>query len=140
MFATSHLHPMLVHFPIALVTFGFFALIVSLFIKKESAWSKTAYLLLLFGTLGAMAAWLTGQLFTEELEGSAGKVKDTHELFANISLGLLIITSIVHIFLNRKKSERLKWIMVVLYALATVSISITGLYGGNLVYSYMMPL
>lgn len=34
MFETSHLHPMLVHFPIALVAIGFLADLASIFIKK----------------------------------------------------------------------------------------------------------
>lgn len=58
MFNTSHLHPMLVHFPIALVVFGFLADAVSLFYKKETCLSKTGFYLLVIGTLAAIATWL----------------------------------------------------------------------------------
>ena len=35
MFSTSHLHPMLIHFPIALVAIGFLAECISLIVKKN---------------------------------------------------------------------------------------------------------
>jgi uncharacterized membrane protein len=142
MIATSHFHPMLVHFPIALVAIGFLAELVSLVVKKELCLYKTGFYLLIFGTLSAIAAWLTGVLFTSEMSGSAGDVKETHEMFAYITLGLLIATSIVRIIIVSRKSTpgMLKWVSFVLYALAAVSVSITGYFGGTLVYNYMMPL
>ena len=60
MFDTSHFHPMLVHFPIALVIFGFLAELASLFFKKEACLSKLGFYLLILGTLSALAAWFTG--------------------------------------------------------------------------------
>lgn len=142
MISLSHLHPMLVHFPIALVVLGFVAEVSSLFFKKEACLSKTGFYLLLVGTLSALVALLTGVLFTAEMSGSAGEVKETHELFAWITLGLLVATSALRIFLKAKNLEdsKMKWVDFGLYALATISVSLTGFFGGNLVYSYMMPL
>ncbi|PKP20037.1 MAG: hypothetical protein CVU05_09970 [Bacteroidetes bacterium HGW-Bacteroidetes-21] len=142
MFSTSHFHPMLVHFPIALVVFGFLADSASLFFKKEACLTKTGFYLLIIGTLSAVAAWLTGVLFTSEMAGIAGEVKETHEMFAVITLGLLIVTSLLRIYLKAKNKENsgLKWLALLLYGMATVSVSLTGFYGGNLVYNYMMPL
>jgi len=133
---------MLVHFPIALVVLGFVAEISSLFFKKEACLSKTGFYLLLVGTLSALVALLTGILFTSEMSGSAGEVKETHELFAWITLGLLVATSALRIFLNVKNLEdsKMKWVDFGLYGLATISVSLTGFFGGTLVYSYMMPL
>lgn len=56
MIETSHFHPMLVHFPIALVTFGYIAEVGSLIIKKELYLSKISLYLLVFGTLTASQA------------------------------------------------------------------------------------
>lgn len=142
MISTSHFHPMLVHFPIALVVFGFLADFISLLYKKEACLSKTGFYLLIIGTLSAIAAWLTGILFTSEMSGSAGEIKETHELFAWITVGTLVAASLLRVFLNTRKEENksLKWTAFVLYALATVSVGITGFFGGTLVYSYMMPL
>jgi len=142
MISLSDIHPMLVHFPIALVIFGFVADIASLAFKKEACLSKAGFYLLIAGTFTAILALLAGVLFTSEMSGSAGEYKKTHELFAWLSLGLLMLTSLLRIFLRVKNREdsNLKWISLLLYGLATISVSITGFYGGNLVYSYMMPL
>jgi len=142
MISTTHFHPMLVHFPIALVVFGFIAEIAALYFKKEIYLSRMGFILLIFGTLSALAAWLTGTLFTSEMEGAAGAIKETHELFAWITLGTLLAASILRIVLQAKKNENngLKSVALILYGLAAVSVSITGFYGGTLVYSYMMAL
>jgi uncharacterized membrane protein len=142
MISPSHFHPMLVHFPIALVAVGFLAELTSLYFKKEVCLSKLGFYLLLVGTLSALVAWLTGQLFTNEMSGAAGEIKEIHEFFAITTLGLLIVTSTLRIIIATKKIEKpnLSKIAFILYALAAVSVSITGFYGGNLVYNYMMPL
>jgi len=142
MISSSHFHPMLVHFPIALVIFGFIAELASLYIKKEVCLSKISFYLLLVGTLSAFVAVLSGVLFTAELAGAAGEIQETHELFAWITLGLLIITSALRIFIDAKKidNSNLNWVAFGLYAVATISVSITGFFGGTLVFNYMMPL
>ncbi len=142
MFSASHLHPMLVHFPIALIVFGFLADISSFLFKKEVCLSKFGFYLLIFGTLASLFALLTGVLFTSEMSGAAGDAKETHELFAWITVGTLIALSAFRIFLKAKNKEEttLKWIAFALYGLAAISVSITGFYGGTLVYNYMMPL
>jgi uncharacterized membrane protein len=142
MFDTSHLHPMLVHFPIALVIFGFLAELASLFFKKEAWLSKAGFYLLVLGTLSALTAWFTGTFFTSPMSDSAGEIKSTHALFAWLTLGSLIAASVFSILLQARNRENtnLKWIAFALYALAAVFVSITGFYGGTLVYNYMMPL
>ena len=141
MIPTEHIHPMLVHFPIALVMIGFLADLASLIIKKELCFPKISFYLLIIGTLGALAAVTTGYFFTSEMSGAAGDVRETHELLAFATLLLLIITSVLRIILLRKPDNKgLKWSAFILYAIAAVLVSITGAMGGTLVYNYMMPL
>jgi len=142
MISTSHLHPMLVHFPIALVAFGFLAELASIYYKKEVCLSRLGFYLLIIGTLSALAAWLTGTLFTAEMAGAAGDIKETHETFALITLGLLIAASVLRIVFQAKKNAdpRLKWAAFAFYGMAAISVSITGFFGGTLVYDYMMSL
>lgn len=142
MISLNHLHPMLVHFPIALIVFGFIAEIASILYKKEVCLSNFGFYLLILGTLAAIVALFTGALFTSEMSGAAGAVKETHELFAWITLSTLIVLSAFRIFLKFRNQEasNLKWIAFILYGLAAISVSITGFYGGTLVYNYMMPL
>ena len=79
---------------------------------------------------------------TSPMSDSAGEIKATHEFFAWLTLGSLIAASLVSILLRSRKIENtnLKWFSFALYALAAIFVSITGFYGGTLVYNYMMPL
>ncbi|MCK9641003.1 MAG: DUF2231 domain-containing protein [Prolixibacteraceae bacterium] len=141
MIETSHFHPMLVHFPIALVTFGYIAELGSIFIKKELFLSKISLFLLVFGTLSAVAAYLTGQLFTADMSGAAEEVRKWHETLALITMGLLLMTTAIRSYYCYKGDcEKFKWFTFCLYSIATISVSITGFLGGTLVYNYMMPL
>jgi uncharacterized membrane protein len=76
------------------------------------------------------------------MAGTAGEIKNTHELFALITLGTLLVTSVLRIVLQSKNTENkgLRWIALLTYGLAAILVSITGFYGGTLVYDYMMPL
>jgi uncharacterized membrane protein len=56
MINSTHFHPMIVHFPIALITIGFTADVVSLFIRNEKCLSKTGFYLMVTGALAAIAA------------------------------------------------------------------------------------
>jgi uncharacterized membrane protein len=142
MISVSHIHPMLVHFPIALVVFGFAADIFSLLYKKEACLSTCGFYLLLIGTLSALITLLSGIFFTSDMSGSAGEIMETHELFAWTTVGILIVTSVLRVLMKTKNNEstKLKWTAFVLYGIAAISVSITGFFGGTLVYNYMMPL
>lgn len=141
MLETSHLHPMLVHFPVALVVVGFLADLASMVVKKDFCFSKMSFYLLIISTLAAIVAVFTGVVFTSEMSGAAGGVRDTHELMAFVSMALLVVTSLLRIFLLQKPDNKnLKWISFICYALAAIAVSVTGFYGGSLVYNYMMPL
>lgn len=138
----SHIHPMLVHFPIALVLAGFVADLASLFFRKEACLSKTGFYLLIAGTLSVLFALFSGVFFTAEMSGTAGEVKEIHETLAFVTLGLLIIASVsrIWVMIKQKEGSVMKWIPFIFYALAAISVGITGFYGGSLVYNYMMPL
>ncbi len=142
MISASHFHPMLVHFPIALLMIGFIAEFAFLFFKKTTCLSFAGFYLLIFGALAATVAFLTGEFFTSEMSGAAGDVKGMHELFASVTLWTALATAVFRIILKASKNENstLKWIAFFLYAVCAISVSITGFYGGTLVYNYMMPL
>lgn len=142
MFDTSHLHPMLVHFPIALIVVGFLADLLSLIFKRELCLSKAGLYLMVLGTLGAIAAVLTGEFFTKELAGEAGNVQETHELFASITMYTMIIASTLRVYLMvaKKESTKLKWAAFALYGVGALSVSITGFFGGTMVYKFLIGI
>jgi uncharacterized membrane protein len=141
MFSISHLHPMVVHFPIALVLIGFLAEVVALYFKKESCLSFAGFYLLLLGTLGAAVAYFTGSFFTPHFTDVATQsAKDIHSLFATFTLWILIINSLLRIYLKWKKKENTswKWVAFALYAIAVLFVSITGFLGGSIVYDHLI--
>src|ERR1035437_6720510 len=143
MISTDHLHPMRVHFPIALITVGFIAEVVSLFFKSEKCLSKTGFYLMILGSLAAIAGWASGHLFTEEpTQGEMLKVFHSHETGALITMILILAGTIFRIWLLVKKKEetQLKWIAFGFYLLAFVAVTFTGYMGGTMVYNFMIGL
>lgn len=142
MFDTSHLHPLMVHFPIALLITGFVADTAYLFYKKEACLSKLGFYLMLAGTLGAIAAVLSGTFFTEEMKGSAELVRGQHETFANITMYLMIVASILRIVLAIRGITESKagWVVYLLYLIGVIMVGYTGLLGGTIVFNYMIGI
>jgi uncharacterized membrane protein len=143
MISTSDFHPMIVHFPIALIITGFLADVVFLFLRSEKCLSKTGFYLMVLGALAAIAAWTTGQLFTNEPgQGEILSVFKKHETGALITMILMIIGAGLRIYLVRSKKEdtSLKWVVFIIYLLAVGTVSFTGLMGGTMVYKYMLSI
>src|ERR1035438_10099806 len=86
MISPTHLHPMVVHFPVALIIVGFAADFFALFLKKETWLEKAGFWLMLLGCLAAIVAFCTGYFFTSEMDGDPGIVRHRHELFAIFTL------------------------------------------------------
>lgn len=143
MITTTDFHPMIVHFPIALILTGFLADVVSLFLRSEKCLSKAGFYLMVLGAVSAIAAWTTGQLFTNEPgQGEILSIFGKHETGAIITMILMIIGAGLRIYLVRSKKEEtsLKWVVFVIYLLAVGAVSFTGLMGGTMVYKYMMSI
>jgi uncharacterized membrane protein len=143
MLNTAHLHPMIVHFPVALITVGFIVEVISLFFKSEKCLSKTGFYLMVLGTLAAIAAWSTGQLFTNEPnQGAIAEVFEKHETGALMTMILMIIGSSFRIWLvvQKKEESQLKWVAFTFYLLGFAAVTFTGLMGGTMVYNYMLAL
>ena len=142
MIALSHLHPMMVHFPIAIITVGFLADIVYVFYKKDACLSKMGYWLEIIGMAGAILAFGTGYFLTNPMEGEAGIVRDRHQLFATLTLISIIIGVLFRIVVNYQKMEasNLKYLSLGIFFLSFILVSITGFLGGKLVIEFMIGL
>ncbi len=138
MISATHLHAMVVHFPIALLIVGFLFEVISFFYKKDF-FRQSAFYLLILGMLGTVASYLAGNAAGEGMEeGALSKAMELHEQAATISLWLTIITTLVYTvnyFFKFNKSW-LKIIAVLLFAGVIISIARTGYLGGQLVYKH----
>jgi len=132
----------MVHFPVALIIVGFLFELMFLVYTKEHCLSKAGLYLMVLGTLGAIAAYLSGEFFTGELTGNAGEVKETHEFFALSTMITMIIPTLLRIYLivKNKETSNLKWVVFSLYAIGTLMVGLTGFFGGSLVYNYLIGI
>lgn len=138
MISATHLHAMVIHFPIALLFIGFLNEIIGIVFKK-TFFNETAFYLLILGTFGTIASYLSGDAAGEGMEGGTlGKAIELHENAAIITLWLAIITSIVYCAVNWFKYSN-KWIKVasvLLFAALIGGVSRTAYLGGQLVYNH----
>jgi uncharacterized membrane protein/rubrerythrin len=136
----QHLHPLSVHFPVALIIVGLLFDVVSLFFKKDKCLSRAGFILMILGCLGAVGAYLTGEYFSRSLEGPLGEKKEYHELFAKITMWVMVGTTALRILLVALKKDQggLKWLVLVLFLGGAGLVSYTGLLGGSLVYDYLL--
>lgn len=138
MISATHLHAMIIHFPIALLMAGFFSEVIALFIKKEF-FSQAAFYLLILGALGATVAYLTGGYAGEGIEdGPLKNPMELHEEAATITLWLAIITALFRAVIFYFKYNRfwVKWLGIILFAALVGSVARTGYLGGQLVYNH----
>ncbi len=148
------IHPLVVHFPIALLfLYSIIKIVpVSNFIKSVS-WKEIERFLLFLGLLGAFVARATGEL-ADKLNRPNHDLVEMHEFFAGLVVlfyGILIAGEILSI-INDKLISRLnlpQWInffkltekiitnnliVKILAILGLVAVSITGMLGGVMVY------
>ena len=135
----SHLHPMIVHFPIALIIIGFLSDLVGAITKRPFFTNAGLYLIVL-GSLGTIAAYISGEIAGDGVTeaGALGAALETHENAATLALWSVIILAIMRITLalTKKMVGWKQWVMVALLALGVGAISRTGYYGGELVYKH----
>ena len=149
-----NIHPIIVHFPIALL----FLYSIIKIIPFSKWWSNVSCkhierALLFVGVLGAIAALLTGDVARELVQPDA-KLTDAHETFAYLSFfiyGALLVGELIAIFkfkyLIGLKSEKTKILLFFLERIFSdkiiskllafigfVSIILTGMLGGVMVY------
>ena len=154
-----NIHPILVHFPIALLFI--YSVIKILPVEKwfpQFAWRDVERLFLFFGVLGAFGASATGEI-AEELIRTNHQLVESHAFFAGLSTwlyGALLIGGILS-FLNTKlislnlltppvlnftqkliiPLEKLlshTTFSKIIAFIALIAISVTGLLGGVIVY------
>ncbi len=91
----AHLHLILIHFPIAGSVFSLFFLILGWFQFHETAWKKTALILLFLTALFALTTWLSGE-GAEEVRSAIDPLSEQqiekHEEIARTAAIVALIT------------------------------------------------
>lgn len=129
----SHLHGMVVHFPIALLFASVLIEMVALYRPWRERLLHASLVTLILGTLGAAAAVLTGP----EETADAIRLGGTHERFAQMTLivfGLLTLWRVLAIWRKRTFGTAAIAAYLVLCAIGVGLLGYTGFLGGTMVY------
>jgi len=133
------LHPMLVHFPIALFTSYIIFEILWMIFQKE--WLKNSSVLLLFlGLIFVVPSILSGEASAENFEkvSTLEELIEAHETFAKLTGITFLIALILKVILIRTGKFNLKTNLIV-FAISLIGMFFliqTGLKGGELVYKH----
>jgi uncharacterized membrane protein len=137
----KNVHPLFVHFPLALLTLACLLQLVGVAGRRERCLSL-ASLFLYLGTAGALLSVLTGWLAEEQIEGLAGftpaieAVLDTHATLMFLTTGLAVFLSFLAFWLRGRMSRAWQAILL-LGLLVLVSLAVLGAdRGGQLVYEF----
>jgi uncharacterized membrane protein len=138
------LHQLVVHFPIALLIV-YSVLEIFGVISKKDFFTNAAYLILILGIAGAVAAVLTGNQAEEVAEIWQDKgalipygAITTHENYATFTLWYYIFVVFLRTyFVVRKKfTLRVKYVFAVLSILGIMALYKTAKEGGRLVFEH----
>ena len=127
-----HLHPIIVHFPIALFITAFGLEILSLLFKRENlhqiAWCN--YLLGILAMIAAvLAAWRDGETLKHP-------VFYIHRNFAYATLIFALVSGAVLLQIKKRAKKFFRIAFFIALLLTATLVAITGYYGGRLVYEY----
>lgn len=140
MFDTAHIHPMLVHFPIALTLLGCLLEFIAIIRNQPSTCGQV---ILYFATLAAILAAIAGGMFTPNFtEEKLAAAKNIHSTLAGISVTLLCVTTAFYIGMHLLKNEAVLFrkIGFLFYIASAVAVAVTGFLGGVLVYNDLLKM
>ena len=129
-----HLHPALVHFPLALFITAFGFEIVSLVLKKENFHHTAFYLYVLAAALSPVAVQ-TG-LWEENVLKIHHPVLETHETFALITMWTALVSLPVLWLVKKKWPGFLRWAFLFFTLVTAAAVSTAAYNGGKMVYEY----
>lgn len=143
-----NIHPLIVHFPIALL--AMYALFELLPLERwypRAAWADIKAILVCFGGVGILAALLTGQVAEAQQFGRlAASILHLHKFFAEASVsifGLIALGYFIrwaeskHGFPFGKSYSRFmqrRWVAIMFALVGLTTLFLTGAFGAMIVY------
>lgn len=138
---TTILHPITVHFPVALIIVSAALAIIYAFRKHDPLLNGTLRLLVILAAISAWVAIFTGS-FTSQLSGEAHTIREVHHTFAGWTSYIISIAGAGYLFFSFYKKHNLpkwlQWTPFVFLLIAAIMVSITGYYGGYIVYNILL--
>jgi uncharacterized membrane protein len=131
----GRLHPMVVHFPIALLTVAALVEVLHV-VRRRPVPSEAGTYCLAFGVVGALAAVCLGTLNAghQTVTGEAARALERHQVMGWISMIAATAALATGVRARRARQARTAVTYVVLVIATSAVVSATGHLGGGLVY------
>ncbi|MEG1587276.1 MAG: DUF2231 domain-containing protein [Bacteroidales bacterium] len=137
---TDILHPISVHFPVALTLTGLFLAVIYLIRKKDPMLNMCSRVILILAAVSAWVAIITSS-FTPSLSGEAATIRNIHHVYAFWFTFTVTAAAVIYLFIllyHKPLPAWVGWLGFIFYVLAGVFISFTGYYGGYIVYNILL--
>lgn len=133
-FDAIKLHPIFVHFPIALFVSAFLFELLSFLFKKEQ-WGKTAfytYVLAVFVSPLAVQTglWEAGRMHLKH------PIVDLHRAFAFLTMGSSLLSLLILWLSSKVGSKEFKIAFRIFTVLMMLFVCVTAFFGGKMVFEY----
>lgn len=137
----STIHPMVVHFTIAIIYLAGLSGIASILLRKSDFFIKMFWLLIVLSFLSTIAAGAAGVIsesYISQYPKGANQVLHDHKQFAVLTGIFVSIALIIQSWSCYRTLREMKpsWIAVIAMVLSIVFVSMTGHLGGTAVYHY----
>ena len=136
----ADLHPIVVHFPVALlVTYSLLEIIGIIFNIK--LFTQSAYILLIIGIIGTFISVLTGNQAFEDYQHwneASSNIFNSHQFYANITTWFFVFIAVIRTFLvvKEKFNGVIKYSFILFAAIGIFFIYKTAVYGGELINKF----
>jgi uncharacterized membrane protein len=132
-----NVHPLLVHFPIALIFAAIACDLIGLITRHEE-FVFAGTVVTVFAAVGAGATVLSGIFAEESVEHTPeiANLIEKHETLGFIFLGIVVFLVIYRLSLRRKLYGKAGWVSLMISVAAAAVVSMGGYYGGKMVYTY----
>lgn len=132
------LHPMTVHFPIALLLVSFLVETLALGLKIP-AWHRVSFWNLILGTWGALAAAVTGGVSAAMVKHPSWQswaVLERHSLWGALAFAGATGVAAWHLAAGKQMSRRSRWIAWGCLGMVCAIMTFASHLGARLVYEY----
>ncbi len=135
--AMDNIHPLFVHYPIALFTAFFIAEFLGVVFKKEHFRCAASFTLYL-GTIAALFTVLAGYYAAATVEHSEAvhAIMENHEGFGVTVLIIAVLLSLWRLFVRRRFSPKAQIVHLVMAFVLAVIVALGADLGGLMVYKY----
>lgn len=132
-----NLHPLIVHFPIALLLTAVLTQLAILFFPKNINLKWFTFFLLLAGCIGALIAVQTSVHISGVADDNAFEIFETHRLFGLLTFWFSLGSTMMRfITINWIRKRWIEIILTILILATSGLVLITGHHGAQLVYIY----